>query len=320
MRLDIADLHLFLCIVDAGSITRGAASANLALASASERLRNIEADAGVPLLERRRRGVVTTEAGDALAHHARLILHQQGVLKDEMRGFAAGRRGTLRLYANTAASTEFLPRRLAPWLARHAHLRVELRERTSVDIVRAVASGLAEAGIVSDAVDAGDLRLQPLSRHHLSLIVPPAHRLAERRAIRFGETREEPFVGLPTGDALQEHVEAHARRAGRGLDVRIRMKTFEGMCEMVSHGIGVGIVPSIVAGRLRRRYRHRTVALLDDWARRNLCLCYAAWSALSPSMQDLSVHLGARPDHDRDSPGCPASDRAPGDESFARRS
>ena len=39
MRLDLSDLRLFLCVVDAGSITQGAARAHLALASASERLR-----------------------------------------------------------------------------------------------------------------------------------------------------------------------------------------------------------------------------------------------------------------------------------------
>lgn len=52
MRLDLADLHLFLCVADAGSITQGAARANLALASVSARLRSIEADAGIALLER----------------------------------------------------------------------------------------------------------------------------------------------------------------------------------------------------------------------------------------------------------------------------
>lgn len=44
MRLDLGDLRLFLCIVEAGNITQGAQRANLSLAAASERLRNIEAD------------------------------------------------------------------------------------------------------------------------------------------------------------------------------------------------------------------------------------------------------------------------------------
>ena len=43
MRLDLADLRLFIAIVDTGSITGGAAMAHLALASASERVRKLEA-------------------------------------------------------------------------------------------------------------------------------------------------------------------------------------------------------------------------------------------------------------------------------------
>jgi DNA-binding transcriptional LysR family regulator len=56
MRLDLADLRLFIAIVDTGSITGGAAAAHLALASASERLRKMEAEVGVPLLHRHARG------------------------------------------------------------------------------------------------------------------------------------------------------------------------------------------------------------------------------------------------------------------------
>jgi DNA-binding transcriptional LysR family regulator len=59
----------------------------------------------------------TTEAGEALAHHARLILRQHSLLQGELRDFGAGARGTLLLYANTAALTGLLPQRRAPWLA-----------------------------------------------------------------------------------------------------------------------------------------------------------------------------------------------------------
>src|ERR1700749_3883050 len=96
-RLDLADLRLFVTIADAGSITKGAVQASLALASASERLRNIEDEAGTPLLVRQARGVVTTEAGEAMLHHARLILQQQGLMRRELQEFATGQRGTLHL-------------------------------------------------------------------------------------------------------------------------------------------------------------------------------------------------------------------------------
>ncbi|EXF44334.1 LysR family transcriptional regulator [Pseudomonas sp. BAY1663] len=292
MRIDLADLQLFLCIADAGSITHGAARANLALASASERLRNIEAAAGVPLLQRHARGVMTTEAGEALAHHARLMLHQRSLLQGELRDFAAGARGTLQLYANTAALTEYLPGTLAPWLASRPRLHVDLKERTSVEIVRAITAGLAEAGIVSDAVEASGLIRQAVAEDHLVLIVPTTHPLASRRTVAFADVLGEPFVGLAANSALHAHLDDHARAAGRMLAVRIRMHTYEGICEMVSNGIGVSILPRGVARRLRARHAYRIRPLMDNWARRQLCLCYRDWSALSAPMQSLLLHLG----------------------------
>lgn len=293
MRLDLVDLHLFLCIVDAGSITAGANRGNLALASASERMRKIESAAGVALLERRPRGVVTTEAGEALAHHARLMLRQQEMLKGELQDFAVGTRGTLQLYANTAALTEFLPSRLACWLAERPRFRVELKERTSTDIIRAIASGLAEAGIVSDAIKAEGLQLQPVMKAHLALIVPQTHSLTQYPKVSFADVFEQPFVGLARGSALQEYINDQARAAGCLLDLRIRMKTYEGLCEMVSHGIGLGILPQSVARRYRRQHSYKIIMLADTWARRQLCLCFKDWKELSAPMQNLFRHLGA---------------------------
>lgn len=292
MRMDLADLRLFLMVVEAGSITAGAERAHLALASTSERLRTMEAEAGIALLARHPRGVTTTEAGEALAHHARLMLRQQSLLREELQEFASGARGTLHLYANTGALTTFLPGRLAPWMAARPRLHVDLKERTSKEIVRAVRGGQAEAGITSDAVDSAPLQLQPVADDPLLLIVPPNHRLAARTAIRFAEVLGDTFVALADGNALQEHIEDNARTLGRSLSPRIRMKTFEGVCEMVGHGIGIGIVPRSICQQHRRRYRFHAIALEDAWARRKLSLCFVRWNGLSRSMQSLLLHLG----------------------------
>ncbi|WP_312944577.1 LysR family transcriptional regulator [Stutzerimonas kunmingensis] len=293
MRFDLTDLNLFLCVTDAGSITHGAAQANLALASASERLRNIEAVAGVTLLKRHPRGVVATEAGEAFAHRAREILHQQALLKGELRSFAVGANGTLRLFTNTASLTEFLPKRLAGWLADRPGLYVELMERTSEEIVRAVAAGLVEAGLVSSAVDSAGLHMRAVARDHLALIVPSTHYLSHRTSVRLSDVLDQPFVGLARGSALQDHIDGHALAAGRSLAMRVRMKTFEGLCEMVTHGIGVAIIPLVIAKRYRRRYVYQILRMEEAWARRDLCVCFQDWASLSPAMQSLLIHLGA---------------------------
>ena len=76
MRFDLTDLSLFRHVVEAGSITHGAGRANLALAAASTRIRNMEEALGAPLLVRARHGVTPTQAGRTLLQHARTMLAQ----------------------------------------------------------------------------------------------------------------------------------------------------------------------------------------------------------------------------------------------------
>lgn len=291
MKLDLTDFQLFICIIEAGSITGGAIKANLALSSASERLRHMEEDVGVPLLVRHPRGVTLTEAGETLAQHARQIIYQRELLKTELKSFTSGMRGTLRLYANTSALTEFLPSKIASWLKTHPDIHIDLQEQSSTDIIKSVSAGLGEAGIVSNAVDPQTLKLEPLVDDDLSLIIPANHRLNSEQDVFLKDIIHEPFVGFYSDSALQEHINAHARSMGHELIIRIRMNTFEGMCEMVENGIGLGILPEIIADKYQTSFNYKKVTLKDEWAKRQLCITYQYWEDVSLPMKNLLNYL-----------------------------
>ncbi len=206
MRFDLIDLRLFLHTIEAGSITHGAKRSNIALASASARLRGMEEALGVALLERSRRGVQPTAAGRALLHHARVVLQQLEQMRGELGAYARGLKGHVRVLSNTAALTEFLPGPLASFLAAHPNIDIDLEERLSHEIVQAVAEGLADLGIVSDAADLAGLETFPFRLDRLVLVVPRAHALAERRQLAFGEVIGCEFVGLSPGSALQDYL------------------------------------------------------------------------------------------------------------------
>ncbi len=84
MHFDLTDLRLFLNTTESGSITAGAARGHLALASASARLRGLEASLGTALLSRGRRGVQATAAGQALAYRARSLLQHVDRMQEEI--------------------------------------------------------------------------------------------------------------------------------------------------------------------------------------------------------------------------------------------
>lgn len=290
MRFDLTDLRLFLAVAEAGSITHGAADVGLSLAAASERLRDMEATGGVRLLDRRRRGVVPTEAGGALLHHARLILHQMAQMRGEIGQYGKGIRSTVRLLANTAAMTEILPSRLAPWLASHPQVDIDLKERQSIDIARSVALGFAEIGVMSDTADTTGLELHPFATDRLVVVMARDHALASARQLRFADLAGQAFLSL-AGGALGAHLDAQAARLGQPIRPRISMRTFSDICLMAGSKVGVGIVPETAARRHRKATGIAIVRLAEDWASRRLLLCTRSEGALTPTARDLLDHL-----------------------------
>lgn len=293
MPLDLIDLRLFLNIVEAASITRGAAASHLALASASERIRDLEALLGTRLLDRARRGVTPTPAGTAFAHHARLMLHQMERMRGEMADYARGLKGHVRLLANTAASIEFLPTAVARFLAEHPNIDIELEERPSHQIVRSIADGSADAGIVADFADTGALDTCPIAVDQLVLAVPATHPLADGPPVAFRDVLDQDFIGLGGGSALQHHLADQASRIGRPLRLRVRVGGFEAMCRMVEAGVGCGILSESAVVRYRQVMAIRPVPLSDAWARRTLLLCTRRDDELPAHARQLVAHLKA---------------------------
>jgi DNA-binding transcriptional LysR family regulator len=291
MRFDLIDLRLFTNVVEAGSITRGAEHSNMALASASERIRGMELAFGLPLLTRARRGVVATPAGEALTHHARIVLHEIEQLRGTLGEYSRGLKAHIRLMANTSAMTEFLPDALAPYLAANPNIDIQLDEKLSHEIVQAVAGGLADVGIVADTVDPGHLKTFPFRTDRLVLVCQRDHLLSQQRRIALLDVIDQDFVGLTPGSPLQDYVGQQAARAGHTLRFRIRLRGFEGVCRMAEHGVGLGVVPETAARRCSRSMAIHAIPLTDPWALRKLMLCVRSVEALSIQARGLIQHL-----------------------------
>jgi DNA-binding transcriptional LysR family regulator len=291
MKLDLIDLRLFLHVVEAGSITAGAARAHLALASASARVQNMEDALGTALLQRGRRGATPTPAGEAVVRHARLVLRQLEHLRAELGDHAGGLKGTVRLLCNTAALSEYLPEPLAGFMARHPGVDVDLEERLSIDIARAVRAGAADVGILADNVDLDGLQAFPFRTDRLVAVAAPAQAQAllapGATALPFARLADTDHVGLAGDSALARHLERQADSLGRKLRVRVRMRSFEAVCRMVASGVGVGIVPEPAARRCAQTMDIAVIELLDGWALRRLAVCVRDLDGLARPARQL---------------------------------
>jgi DNA-binding transcriptional LysR family regulator len=279
MRFDLTDMRIFLTVVECGSLTQGARAIHLALASVSERIAGMETALGTPLLERNRRGVRATAAGEALVRHARSILGQVEQMRGELRTYATGLKGRIRLLSNTAALVAFLPARLCGFLALHRDLSVDLEERTSADIVQALGDGRADLGIVADIADLGALQSRLIASDQLVVVASRSHHVAGQSHVAFADLLGEPIVGMADA-ALETHLAERASRLGRQLDYRIKLRNIEHVAMHVEAGIGVSILSEALARTLRRDLIIRPLS--EAWAARRLCLCARDFTALAP--------------------------------------
>jgi len=292
MRFDLTDMRLFLTVVERGSLTQGAQAMHLALASVSERIAGMEAALGAPLLERTRRGVQATPAGEALVRHARAILEQVEQMRGELRTYASGLKGRIRLLSNTAALATFLPPQLLRFLTRYPDLSIDLDERTSAGMVPALAEGRADLGVVADIADLTSLQTHLIAQDQLVVVASRAHRVGAAASVAFADILDEDFVGLSDA-ALETHLAERASRLGRQLHYRIHMRGIEHVAAMVESGVGIAILSHAYSDMLRRPGL-AIVPLAEPWAARRLYLCARDFAALTPHAQLLAEQLLGR--------------------------
>jgi molybdate transport repressor ModE-like protein len=284
MRFDLNDLQLLIYIADSGSITAGAQRANLSLAAASARVHGMELALGMPLFERGRRGVQPSAAGFAAVHHAQRVLQQVERMHGELSEHAKGVRGQLRLLSNTAGLTEFLPEILSDFLTRHPTVDIDVVERPSQHIPRALMENKADIGVVANTADMTGLQTFPFRTDRLVVVAPTGHPVTERaeqqQGVAFAEIVSNDFVGLADGSALQEHLARHAEQLGKRLKYRVRLRSFDGICQMVERRVGISILPERAAERCGKAFGIRVVALTDEWASRELRICLRSFDDL----------------------------------------
>jgi DNA-binding transcriptional LysR family regulator len=266
MRFDLVDLQLFIAVADARSITRGALRANLALASASARIKGLEAALGTALLKRGRRGIELTAAGESLLDHARIIIPNVDAMRGDLLAFSRGIKAAVRLLANTSGLSEYLPKALAAFLAEHPHVSIDVEERESTDIAQAIASGAADLGLAAEHALPDSIERIPFSEDRLVVIAARGDELAKRRQVDFSEIIKRDFIGLTSASALHAHIAGHAARLGARLRFRARLNNFDSIGQLVAAGIGIAVMPEVAAKRCARSMPISRLRIRDPWA------------------------------------------------------
>lgn len=291
MHFDLVDLNLMVRVAEANNLTRGAEAACMSVPTASTRIKNIEDSIGLKLFYRTSQGVTLTLPGQAFVHHARLVLGQLEHLRGDLQEYAKGIKGHLRVFANTTALGEFLPPVLRAYLLAHPDVNIDLRERLSGDIVRAVSDGQTDIGIVAGTVRTENLEVIPYRRDRLVLVVPRDHPMATLPSVFFVDTLELEHIGQHESSAIHSFLRQICNGLHRPIRLRIQVGSFEAACRLIEMAVGVSVLPESAARRHAQKMAIQIVPLSDDWSLRAMQICVRSMESLPPFARDLVTLL-----------------------------
>jgi DNA-binding transcriptional LysR family regulator len=291
MRYDLTSLELFITVAQERNLTRAARIQHLAVSAVSKRITELEAQTGSPLLVRNARGVELTPAGQSLLFYARQLKQTVEQLDNELGEYASGVKGHVRIHAITSALSQFLPDDVGRFVALYPQIKFDIEERVGSAVIRAVADGRADLGIIAMQTASQGLETVPYRNDQLALVVPAEHLLASRKSIRFREVLEHEFVGPHLESSVHTLLTSEAEKLGMTIKVRIRISSFDCMCRMVSTGLGLAVLPLSVVKQYMRTHRLKAIALDEPWAERTLLLTFKKYEAATPTLKTLIDHL-----------------------------
>ena len=245
--MELRQLRYFVAVAEELHFRRAAARLHISQPPLSQQIAALEHELGVRLLERTRRRVELTPAGEAFLRDARATLAELDVAVSTARSIDAGQEGVLRVGFVGSALLSIVPTTVQQFRRSRPGAEIELRERSTVEQLRAVSTGLIDVGLVRPPIEADEtMHTEVVMREHTVAAIPEGHPLAALRRVPLRRLAAESLVLFPRRQAPGYHDLLIGRLAATGVTPHVAQYAPEMMTiiGLVAAGIGVSPVPA----------------------------------------------------------------------------
>src|SRR3954465_12808766 len=196
--LNVQRLRVLREVLAQGSFSEAASALNYTQSAVSQAIATLEAESGVPLLERDRRGVRPTSAGERLNEHAVRSLAQLGAAEAELGAIAGVKGGELRMASFPTAGATLMPLAIASFRSAYPDITLSLVEGEPEELTPRLRDGEFDLGLIFEFQGTGELgpglRSTPLFEDPMKLALPKGHRLARKDRITIADLAEDSWV------------------------------------------------------------------------------------------------------------------------------
>lgn len=243
--MDFDDLTHFAVLAEELNFRRAAQRLDVRQPTLTRRIRRLEQELGVYLLERHARRINLTRAGEIFAERSQHLIDEQAKLTSEIAQAATGSFGELSIGFYTSLASEILMPVLREF-SRTPDVRINLFEKTPRHQVRDLRDGSIDLALVVGGMPDEDLNAEGLWIERLVLALPPEYRLCAASVIGWSDLVNENLISrsLDYDRSASLFIEDRAAQFG---GFRPHMRKFavtrENIVTLVRAGFGIAVLP-----------------------------------------------------------------------------
>ncbi|MBV2355850.1 LysR family transcriptional regulator [Streptomyces sp. J2-1] len=178
---DLGALELLLAVARLGSLGAAARETGVSQPAASSRVRSMERQLGVALVDRSPRGSRLTDAGALVTDWARRVVEAAAAFDAGARALRDRRDSRLRVAASMTIAEYLLPGWLLTLHAEHPDTAVSLLAGNSTRVAELLLAGEADLGFVEGLTVPTGLDSAVIARDRLIVVAAPGHPWARRQ-------------------------------------------------------------------------------------------------------------------------------------------
>jgi DNA-binding transcriptional LysR family regulator len=253
--MDLGALKIFLAVAQERSFSRAAAKVHRTQPAVSQAVRRLEVELGEQLFDRSSKTGTLTEAGRMLQNYGQRLVRLAEETESAVRELRDMRRGRVLIGANEAAVHTLLPL-ISRFRQRYPDITIDVRRVPARQIAVEVQQGSLDFGALTFHPSEEGLLEVPVGTDELVLLVPPSHRLADRREVTMEDIAEEPVVAHNDPSPARERVLRLFEEQQVPLHIVIALPSLDGIKRAVELKQGVALLPrrcaitEIASGRL----------------------------------------------------------------------
>lgn len=243
--MNIRDFEYLVALHRYGHFGQAAKACFVSQPTLSGQFKKLEKELGLSLLERTAKGVVFSEAGEAVVLKAKRVLDEVAQLQEAADFYKDPRGGRIKVGLIPTVGAYLLPHILEPLRKAFPHMRFQFHDLKTSEIVEGLDDGQIDLGILALPLSADGLKELPLYREAFHLALPRGHQHAQESSVDEAWFAKEHILLLEDGHCFSQQALEVCSRHGSRAASGFRATGLETLRAMVAMGEGITLVPEL---------------------------------------------------------------------------